>query len=188
MALIAGLRPGTSLLDPFAGIGTIAIEAMRLQPLARAVGGDIEGSHLRDAAMNARNAGVDIPWVQLDSGHLPWSTGAFHTVVSNAPWGRAVPVRGALVHSPHTRDHEIARVLAPGGRAVLLLHDRDPLASGSVRGPLTLRHRFWLSVSGLHPRLSVLVPSGTGRPTWDGEAALGRLLERFEPYADTREA
>lgn len=189
MAMLAGLRPGARVLDPFAGVGTVAIETRLLQPLAQIFGADIDGARLRDAGENARHAGVDVALVRADGAHFPWVGGAFDRVVSNVPWQRAVPLRGCLTRSPGARDREIARVLDHAGRAVLLVHPDDPIGRRmGGRSPLRLLHRSWLSVFGQHPRLCVLAGEGavTCRAV-DVHAPYGPALARWIVHAGTGE-
>ena len=189
MAMVAGLRPSARLLDPFAGVGTIAIEANFLQPRAQAVGTDINEEQLRDATVNVQHAGVAVNLARADAAHLPCSDGAFNRIVSNVPWQRAVAPRGKLAHSPVARDREIARVLDDEGRAVLLVHPEDPLGLGVRDGLLlALCHRSWLSVFGQHPRLCILAREGAvEKGAIDIDAPWGPSLERQLQHADTVE-
>ncbi len=189
MAMVAGMRPNVRLLDPFSGVGTVPIEAYRLQPLTKAVGADIDHARLRDAAVNVRHAGVDVDLARADWANSPWSDGAFSRIVSNVPWGKAVAAQGDLASTPAARDREIARVLDDTGRAVLLVHPEDPLGSGMCDGlPLVLCHRSWLSLFGQHPRLCVLAKKGAGEyGAIDVDAPWGLSLERRIRDADTVE-
>lgn len=189
MAMIAGLRSGSRVLDPFTGVGTIPIEAVRLQPRATVIGSDIDPVRLRHAAHNARRAGASAEFVQTDAARLPWPSGAFTHVVSNVPWQRTVSLRGRLAHEPLERDRAIARALGPSGRAVLLVHADDPIAARdagtSVMTPL---HRSWLSTFGQHPRLCVLARVGEeGHAPFAAETPWGPALARWVDHADTVE-
>lgn len=189
MAMVAGLRPGSRLLDPFTGVGTIPIEAQRLQPHATATGSDIDPDRVRHAASHARRAGASVQLARADAARLPWPTGTFTHVVSNVPWHRTVALRGHLAHAPHERDRAIARALDASGRAVLLVHPEDPIAAdgGSMHG-MTPLHRSWLSTFGQHPRLCILSREGDeGNGAIDTGAPWGPALARWLDRADTVE-
>lgn len=189
MAMVAGLRPGVSLLDPFVGVGTVAIEAKLLQPSAKIVGVDIDHTRIRDAAVNAQGAGATVNLAVGDTARLPFAYGGFDRVVSNVPWQVGVPEKGDLVHSPEARDREIARVLERGGRAVLLVHPDDPVQFGVASShALSLCHRSWLSVFGQHPRLCIFArDADLDAGPIDSEAPWGRSLLRNLWRADTVE-
>ena len=189
MAMVAGLRPGATVLDPFAGAGTVAIEANLLQPSAKVVGTDIDHEKLADAGVNVRGALVGADLLVADAVRLPFAYGGFDRVVTNVPWQVTVKAEGDLARSPEARDRELARVLDGGGRAVLLVHEDDPVRLGTAGDlGLALCHRSWLSVSGQHPRLCILAREGAvGAGPIDTDAPFGRALVRNLPRADTVE-
>jgi 23S rRNA G2445 N2-methylase RlmL len=189
MAMVAGLRPGGTVLDPFAGAGTVAIEAHLLQPSATVVGTDIGHARLVDAGVNVRGARVGADLVVADVIRLPFAYGGFDRVVTNVPWQVTVKAEGDLARSPESRDRELARVLDHGGRAVLLVHEDDPVRLGTAGDlGLALCHRSWLSVSGQHPRLCILAREGAvASGPIDSDAPFGRALARNLPRADTVE-
>ncbi|GAA0219624.1 hypothetical protein GCM10010492_17070 [Saccharothrix mutabilis subsp. mutabilis] len=73
------------------------------------------------AATSAAGRFARVGWVVGDAGRLPVASGSVDLVVGNPPWGRQVAVRGAADRFWR----EVQRVLVPGGRAVLLVHDAD---------------------------------------------------------------
>jgi 23S rRNA G2445 N2-methylase RlmL len=190
MAMVAGLRPGARVLDPFVGAGTVAIEARRLQPSAFVVGIDIDATRVADAARNAAGAHVRPDLLVADAGRLPFATATFDRVVGNAPWLVAVDALGELAGAPSVgRDSELARVLAAGGRAVLLVHENDATQLGGARRiGLEPRFRGWISVFGQYPRLCVVTGAGDrSGGAIDTEAPFGAALARNVWRADTRE-
>ncbi len=81
LALLAA-RP---FVDPFCGVGTIPIEGA-LAGL-RAQGSDFDPMAVERARLNAAMAGVAVPFRVADA----TSFGAADCVVTNPPWGRALP-------------------------------------------------------------------------------------------------
>jgi 23S rRNA G2445 N2-methylase RlmL len=180
LAMLAGLQPGARVLDPFMGAGTIPIECKLLAPSAVVLGTDIDAARVADAAINAAAAGVVLGAAVADAAALPFARGAVDRVVSNVPWNVAVDLRGRLSRRPSARDAEIARVLAPGGRAVLLVPPEEALAlRQESRHRLRLHLSAGLSVFGQHPRLCVLTrPEDGAGAIIDAEAPFGPALAR----------
>jgi tRNA (guanine6-N2)-methyltransferase len=115
---LAGVAPGSGVLDPCCGAGTILIEAA-LQG-AQAIGGDNDPAALQAAQTNASAAGAAIALQCWDAQALPLADETVERIVSNLPWGRVVEVDTALAAFYRRACAEMQRVVAPGGRIALL--------------------------------------------------------------------
>jgi SAM-dependent methyltransferase len=105
----AALEPGTEVLDVAAGAGNAAIPAAEAG--ARVTALDLVPELLDTGRALAREAGVEIEWVEGDAEALPFADGRFDTVLS---------VLGVQFTPRHeVTAAEIVRVLRPGGRFVL---------------------------------------------------------------------
>ena len=118
MIRLAAAMPGQRLLDPCCGSGTILIEAALLGFAAQ--GGDSDDEAVAAARSNAQAAGVAVSLKSWDARALPLVAGSVERVVSNLPWGRQIAVDDALERLYAEICAEAERVLAPGGKAVLL--------------------------------------------------------------------
>ncbi|MET9831202.1 methyltransferase domain-containing protein [Streptomyces sp. NPDC006385] len=160
MAALADIRPGHVVLDPCCGAGTVLIEAALAQPRARLHGFDLSADAVAAARANAGELPVVIR--RVDAGRLPFPDGAVDRVLCNPPWGGQVPARGLLATAPTRWWTELRRVLAPDGRAVLLLPDGDDLAT-ALAHDFTPVHVQRLRLFGAQPFLVQLMPGDTGR-------------------------
>jgi tRNA (guanine6-N2)-methyltransferase len=147
LALISGLRPGGTLLDPFCGVGTVAIEAAGLLPGPGRIGSDISRPAVVGATANSRSAGVAAAFVVADAGRLPFAGGQLDRVVSNLPWRRRVGLEGDEDRSWA----EIARVTAPTARMVVLVEELDETRRRATGAGLRLRVLDRISLFGRHP-------------------------------------
>lgn len=154
MARLAGPRPGELVVDPCCGAGTLLIEAGRLEPRARLHGFDLDPGALDAARANA-GPGAGIVLRRADAARLPLPDGGVDVVVCNPPWGGQVAPGGGLAAAPGRWWAEVARVLRPEGRAVVLIPDTAALAV-AIRYGLLPGHLRHVSVSGAHPHVAVL--------------------------------
>jgi 23S rRNA G2445 N2-methylase RlmL len=80
------------------------------------------------------------------------ASGSVPMLATNPPWGRKVSLEAAMMRFYARLGAEVARVLAPGGRAVVLTH-----APRLVRAwPLQVVTRMEISVYGQTPVVMVL--------------------------------
>ena len=95
LTMIAGLSGSDVVVDPFCGDGTVAIEAVLMQPSLEFSASDLDPVRVENARQNARRAGVDVPLSVADASLVPWSDLRVDAIVSNPPWNKAVKWSGA---------------------------------------------------------------------------------------------
>lgn len=121
-ALVRLSRPTAQdrLLDPCCGGGTILLERAHMGPYRELLGGDTSAEALEVAEANFGNRHK--PWSLRvwDARELPLPDGSVNRVVSNLPFGVQVPAAGGVAAFAQACLREVARVLEPEGRAVLL--------------------------------------------------------------------
>ncbi|HVU12495.1 MAG TPA: methyltransferase domain-containing protein [Phototrophicaceae bacterium] len=151
MLRLADFQPNQTLLDPCCGSGTILIEAVLTGTQAR--GGDSDDEAVEAARLNAQAAQVEIALAHWDARQLPLANGSSERIVTNLPWGRQVAVDDELARFYRAVCAEIERVLAPGGKAVVLTSAPSLLAFERLR-PV---EQIEISLFGQTPTISVLV-------------------------------
>ncbi|MEV6284896.1 methyltransferase domain-containing protein [Kribbella sp. NPDC051770] len=147
------------LLDPFCGTGTILLAA---HPFARGrlIGSDRDEQAIELARTNLQRAGVRAELAVGPAEKLTVATGSLDRVVSNLPFGKLVGTHGDNAKLYPAVLKEIARVLRPDGRAVLLTEDKRLLKDSVARTPeLKIVRERLLKYSGATPTVFVL--SGT---------------------------
>jgi tRNA (guanine6-N2)-methyltransferase len=163
LAAIAAPAAGT-LLDPFCGDGTIAIEAALAHPHLRIVASDIDPLRVRNASENAARAGVHVQVRRADAAALADRPEQADAIVSNPPWEKAVSASGRLRAAGHGFWDALARALRPDG-VVCCITDADlgvPDAIASHGWQLGLEQRVRLA--GRVADVSLAAPPGTLTP------------------------
>ena len=135
MAMLAELRAGLVVVDPACGAGTIPIECARQTPGIRAVASDIDASMVGMTERNAARAGVELHVFVADAGRSPVARA--DRVITNIPWGRSVPPKGALRDASSLPGADIVVALGED------LHFGDEVA------------RIPISLMGTHPEIVV---------------------------------
>ncbi|MFI0446710.1 methyltransferase domain-containing protein [Actinomadura sp. 6N118] len=153
MAQAAEMRPGQRVLDPCCGAGTLLIEAHHTVPGTTLLGFDIDPAARRAARQNAGPLPVAIE--HGDAGALTVADRSIDRVLCNPPWGEQVDAGGRLAGHPAQWWHELARVLADEGRAIVLLPEARGLGHALALG-LTPVHVQQLSLFGSRPLLARL--------------------------------
>ncbi|MGD9937646.1 MAG: methyltransferase domain-containing protein [Methanoregulaceae archaeon] len=114
---LSDVEPGEILVDPFTGTGGTLIEAALLG--VRSLGLDVDPLMLRGARQNLPRADVAL----ADAAHLPLRSSSIDAVVSDLPYGQSVQIRGDTLERLYDESlTEVARVLKPGRRAVIVTH------------------------------------------------------------------
>ncbi|WP_432942808.1 methyltransferase [Kribbella sp. CA-253562] len=99
LAALAGPLPGATILDPFCGDGTIAIEAALTWPTARVLAADLDPDRVANTRANAAAAGVSLGISQADAGAPVEGRPPLDAVLTNPPWNVAVQSQGSLGRS-----------------------------------------------------------------------------------------
>ena len=151
---LAGVTDSDRVLDVATGTGNAALLAARRG--ATAVGLDFEPRLLDIARARARDAGVEVDWVEADIQSAPLDPATFSVVVSAF----------GVMYAP---DHDaaagaLARCCAPGARLALAAW-----TPGSFMPAMG---------AALAPYLPPPPPGGAPPSRWGDEAAVAELLER----------
>ncbi len=114
---LSGVEPGEILVDPFVGTGGTLIEAALID--VHSLGLDVDPLMLGGACLNLPGADVAL----ADAARLPLGTASVDAVVSDLPYGQSVQIRGDTLDRLYDESlAEVARVLKPGRRAVIVTH------------------------------------------------------------------
>lgn len=135
-----GPAAGKRYLDLCAGTGDLALALLARSPLSRVVGADFSRPMLLRAPAKARRRKVDLPLAEADALALPFKDGTFD--------GLAVAFGVRNFEDLDRGLSEMARVLKPGGRAVILEFSRP-------RGLFGWAYRFYFG--RVLPRVGRLV-------------------------------
>jgi tRNA (guanine6-N2)-methyltransferase len=124
---------------------------------------------------NASAAGVSVEARVADAVSLPLAAGAAARVVSNPPWGRAVEPAGGIRRSLQPFWSEIARIVEPDGRCVVLA----PAEAVDVAVGLGLHVllRTHISLFGAHVEMASISP--IEQEPIDRQAVFGEELARW---------
>lgn len=140
VALALEKRPGR-VLDLATGTGDLALALKRARPEAEVVGVDFSPAMLELARRKAKRLGLEVVFLEGDALDLSFPDGSFQAVTvafgfrNFADYGKAL--------------EEMHRILAPGGRAVILEFPPPP------KGPFGLLYRAYFK--GILPLLGGLL-------------------------------
>lgn len=168
-------KPGESALDIGSGTGEdVQAFAAAVGPSGRAVGAELNPGLREEASRRAAAAGVVAEFVHADALELPFDDGSFDVVRSERVFQHLA--------DPYAAAREIARVLRPGGRVVLIdtdwmtavMHPLPPDLEGVMAD--SLRTQFTNPRSGSRLRHYVvsagLKPTSSTAETWLQEAEM----------------
>jgi 23S rRNA G2445 N2-methylase RlmL len=133
MARLAGAAPGMVVLDPMCGAGTILAEVLDLSRRRKAgrvelLGGDNDPNAVFVAKENLEpQAHEGLTVRKWDALTLPLEPASVDRIVCNPPFGKQLSKPEEIPWLYRGLANEWDRVLKPGGRAVLLVAEQEPL-------------------------------------------------------------
>ena len=153
LVLLAGLHPGETVVDPLCGAGTILREAAECVRGLRLAGGDIDPDALEAARANTGKQALLVRW---DATCLPLAGALVDVLITNPPYGRKHEALPGLPKLYRQLARECARVLRPGGRAVVLTGEPRELAEALPKA-LRIHSKRRLLLRGLPVTAFVIV-------------------------------
>ncbi|PTM56605.1 methyltransferase domain-containing protein [Desmospora activa] len=138
-------------VDPCCGSGTILYERLAY-PFVQMRGGDLSDDAIQSAKANLKASSHSVVQ-RWDARQLPLDSGSVDKFVSNLPFGRQIGSRAQLGNLYGQLVQEMARVLKPGGRAILLVEDGSSLVRAADRCSIHCCELMQLSLKGLRPTI-----------------------------------
>jgi tRNA (guanine6-N2)-methyltransferase len=131
------------VLDPFCGAGTILIERAHLGRYARLIGSDRDPAAIRAARANVGPRYKPIDLEGWDAGAIPLADASVNAIITNLPWGVRYSTHGENRRLYPDWIAEFDRLLAAGGRMVLLTAEwrimQEQIARGRIRPEKIIR-------------------------------------------------
>ncbi|XP_067092591.1 THUMP domain-containing protein 2 isoform X2 [Osmerus mordax] len=123
VGFLANIQPGSTVVDPMCGVGTILVEAAHEHLDACFLGVDIEAKQLERARENVEFAKLAhrIQLLHASSMELPLSGCSVDAVLCDLPFGKKFGTKAGMAASLPGILTEMERVLRVGGTMVLLL-------------------------------------------------------------------
>lgn len=147
---LSGALPGDLVIDPLCGAGTVLGEQLLEDWKVRVVGGDAEMNALRAAQVNLGNLVREPALVKWDATELPLRSHSVRFLVTNPPFGRQIGESAEIGKFYAELVDEFDRVLAPAGKAVVLVGDDKAFQRAAFKKGWQQEHRLRLRLLG-HP-------------------------------------
>ncbi|HEY6418679.1 MAG TPA: methyltransferase domain-containing protein [Candidatus Binataceae bacterium] len=173
LAWLSEPRAGDVVLDPFCGAGTILIERAHLGRYAMLIGSDRDAGALAAARINIGPRYQPIRIENWDATRLPLAESSVDKIVTNLPWGMRYGSHGENRRLYPRWLAEFARVLKPGGLAVILTAEWRLMRELETRGALKVSKVIRVSVLGAPAAIYVCRKEHPPRPARGARTPFG---------------
>lgn len=129
-------------VDPMCGTGTIPIERALFGTYNRIIGGDVAESMIRSTRNNVEASRRVIDLALWDASAMPLRSRSVDKLVCNLPFGKKIGSHSENQKLYAAFFKEMARVVKPGGRAVLLTSERELISDLMRRYPSVNMKRY----------------------------------------------
>jgi tRNA (guanine6-N2)-methyltransferase len=145
---LAGVDERDVVLDPFCGAGTILIERANLGRYAELIGSDRDAEALAAARLNVGPRYKPIRLEGWDAAALPLGDASVTKIITNLPWGIRYGSHGENRKLYPAWIAEFNRVLAPGGRMVLLSAEWTLMRELAARRRIKIEQALQVAILG----------------------------------------
>jgi tRNA (guanine6-N2)-methyltransferase len=162
MVHLTNPQPDDLFLDPMCGSGTILLERMHVGPYKKILGGDIDEQRVEAARLNLpqRRKGRKQHQISIrkwNAAELPLEDGEVDKVATNLPFGRQLGSEQNLEQLYGSLFAELARVVVPEGRIVLLSSEYDLIKQLMRRHPrLEILSGYSVATKGVWGRVYLI--------------------------------
>jgi tRNA (guanine6-N2)-methyltransferase len=153
LVLLAGVGARDVVVDPMAGAGTLLRERAECGRARLIAGGDSDPEALAAARTNVRRVAALLRW---DATRMPLAPASVDAVITNPPYGRQHEAVAGLDRLYRGVARDVARMLRPGGRCVVLTGEPRVLLD-ALPASLRVREKHRLLVRGLSVTALVMV-------------------------------
>ncbi|MFP4409586.1 MAG: methyltransferase [Spirochaetaceae bacterium] len=156
------LPPGSALLDPFCGSGTIPVEAASLREDTRLLASDWDPEAVAGARRNLEATGFSARIELREANALAmeesYGGGSAGLIVTNPPFGVRLAKETNMLGFYNAFLREARRVLEPGGKLVILVGRKRKLFNSAVErsGAWRIVHVRIVEFGGIFPGVFVL--------------------------------
>ena len=150
---LAKARPFERMMNAMCGSGTLLIEQANKQHLKNLWGVDNSETALACAQQNLQAAKQNVRLEQADVTALPYEDACVDVVVCDPPWGDAL---GSIAANRDLYPRflaEMARVISPTGRLILITHDMKRFERDIAASPWHKVGDFRVFHGGHYPRV-----------------------------------
>jgi 23S rRNA G2445 N2-methylase RlmL len=162
MVFLTSTQSDDVFLDPMCGSGTILLERIHAGPYKQILGGDIDGEKANASQQNLpkRRKGRKKDQIVVrhwDAADLPLDDGSVNKVATNLPFGKQIGTRDELESLYATVLSELARVVKPNGRIVILSSEYELIKQQMRRQPdLEILTGYSVATLGVWGRIYVV--------------------------------